>query len=183
MPLAVIFAVLATGETSQLMAAAGIRPRAWLVYLGNALILLSSWIPVILSYWGFWMLPAKAPLSWMDATALAAWPAMALTICTLASFVIEMRFFQKPGQVIANLAASALALMYVGLLASFLVQLRLAFGVGALVSLIIVVKMGDTGAYLVGRLLGRHKMAPTISPGKTWEGRPGPYSSLALGHG
>ena len=181
MPLAVIFAVLATGETSQLMAAAGMRPRAWLVYWGNALILLSSWIPVILSYWGFWMLPAKGPLSWLDATALAAWPAMALTICTLASFVIEMRFFQEPGQAISNLAASALALMYVGLLASFLVQLRLAFGVGALVSLIIVVKMGDTGAYLVGRLLGRHKMAPTISPGKTWEGAAGAVFFACLG--
>jgi phosphatidate cytidylyltransferase len=28
----------------------------------------------------------------------------------------------------------------------------------------------DTGAYAVGRLLGRHRMAPSISPGKTWEG-------------
>ncbi len=28
----------------------------------------------------------------------------------------------------------------------------------------------DTGAYLVGRLVGRHRMAPTISPGKSWEG-------------
>lgn len=31
----------------------------------------------------------------------------------------------------------------------------------------------DTGAYAVGRLLGRHKMAPTLSPGKTWEGAAG----------
>jgi phosphatidate cytidylyltransferase len=40
----------------------------------------------------------------------------------------------------------------------------------ALVSMIVVVKLGDTGAYTVGRLIGRHKMAPTLSPGKTWEG-------------
>ena len=43
----------------------------------------------------------------------------------------------------------------------------------ALVSLIAVVKMGDIGAYTVGRLIGRHKMAPSISPGKTWEGLAG----------
>lgn len=33
----------------------------------------------------------------------------------------------------------------------------------------------DTGAYAVGKLLGRHKMAPSISPGKTWEGAAGGY--------
>ena len=39
--------------------------------------------------------------------------------------------------------------------------------IGALASWIIVTKMCDTGAYTVGRLIGRHKMAPLISPGKT----------------
>lgn len=33
----------------------------------------------------------------------------------------------------------------------------------------------DTGAYAVGKLIGRHKMAPRISPGKTWEGAAGGY--------
>jgi phosphatidate cytidylyltransferase len=40
----------------------------------------------------------------------------------------------------------------------------------ALVSLIFVAKMSDTGAYTFGRLLGRHKMAPVLSPKKTIEG-------------
>ena len=31
----------------------------------------------------------------------------------------------------------------------------------------------DSGAYFVGRLIGRHKMAPNLSPGKTWEGAAG----------
>jgi phosphatidate cytidylyltransferase len=33
----------------------------------------------------------------------------------------------------------------------------------------------DTGAYAVGRLVGKHKMAPSISPGKTWEGAAGGF--------
>ena len=35
---------------------------------------------------------------------------------------------------------------------------------------ILVTKFSDTGAYVVGSLLGKHKMIPRISPGKTWEG-------------
>lgn len=38
---------------------------------------------------------------------------------------------------------------------------------------ILVVYAADTGAYAVGRLFGRHRMAPSISPGKTWEGTAG----------
>jgi phosphatidate cytidylyltransferase len=40
----------------------------------------------------------------------------------------------------------------------------------AVVSLIVVTKMSDTGAYFVGRSLGRHKMTPILSPKKTIEG-------------
>jgi phosphatidate cytidylyltransferase len=65
---------------------------------------------------------------------------------------------------------------YVGLLLTFVVQIALGprgQGLLALLSLIVVVKMGDTGAFTVGSLLGRHKMAPRLSPGKTWEGAAG----------
>ena len=181
MPLAVIFTIFATAETSQLINSAGLRSRVWPAYCGNVLVLLSNWIPVILARWNLWPWPVEFTPSWQQAMALAAWPAAAMMLCTLALFIDEMRLFQKPGQSIARLAASALTLMYVGLLTSFLVQLRLAFGLGALVSVIVVVKMGDTGAYFVGHLIGRHKMSPLISPGKTWEGAAGAILFACLG--
>jgi phosphatidate cytidylyltransferase len=72
---------------------------------------------------------------------------------------------------------------YVGGLMGCIVQLRLfpgeaapedgRIGLFALVSLIAIVKMSDTGQYAVGRLIGRHKLAPKVSPGKTWEGAVG----------
>jgi phosphatidate cytidylyltransferase len=40
----------------------------------------------------------------------------------------------------------------------------------AVFTVLLAVFADDTAAYLVGRLLGRHKLAPALSPGKTWEG-------------
>jgi len=181
MPLAAVFVVFAAAEVMQLSAAGGAQPRAWVVYGGNVLILLSNWIPVILAKWNLWQRSGEGCLSWQQSLALVSWPAAALMICTLVLLINEMCLFQKPGRSIANMASTAFALIYVGLLVSFLVQLRLAWGVGALVSLIIIVKMGDTGAYLVGRLMGRHKMTPVLSPGKTVEGAVGAIFFACLG--
>lgn len=88
-----------------------------------------------------------------------------------------MQRYQKPGGVTERIAMAVLAQAYVGVLLTFVIQLRFlhagAWGIPALASLIIVVKMGDIGAYTVGRLVGRHKMAPVLSPGKTYEGAVG----------
>jgi phosphatidate cytidylyltransferase len=44
------------------------------------------------------------------------------------------------------------------------------FGFVAVVAVLFTVFAADTGAFFVGRALGRHRMAPAISPGKSWEG-------------
>ena len=44
------------------------------------------------------------------------------------------------------------------------------YGRIAVFAVLIAVFAADTAAYVVGRLLGRHKLAPSLSPGKTWEG-------------
>jgi phosphatidate cytidylyltransferase len=72
------------------------------------------------------------------------------------------------------------ALVYVGVMLGWMIQLRMLWGIGALASLIIVVKMADTGAYAVGRLIGRHPMAPVLSPRKTLEGAVGGLLTAGL---
>ena len=73
-----------------------------------------------------------------------------------------------------DITASILVLAYVGLLASFAVLLASPNaspgGKWWLIAAVVVVVATDTGAYAAGLNFGRHKMAPEISPGKTWEG-------------
>lgn len=71
-------------------------------------------------------------------------------------------------------SAAVFGFLYIVVPLAMLVQLRQQ-GSGAFLILytLIVVWMGDTVAYYTGRAVGRHKMAPRVSPGKTWEGAAG----------
>jgi phosphatidate cytidylyltransferase len=162
-PLAVSLAVLASGEMLWLFAARELRPLAWAVYFGNVLIVAANAVPV---YWP--ELIEHSPLGRFG------WSFCAAGIAVLLAFIGEMRRYERPGHVVIHLGLTVLSFGYIGILLTFAVQLRILGGnfqgMMALASLIAVVKMGDSGAYTVGRLIGRHKMAPVLSPGKTWEG-------------
>ena len=67
--------------------------------------------------------------------------------------------------------------LYVGLPMALLVALRDLgsgnWGLAALLTTIAVTKSTDAGAYFTGKTIGRHKLIPRLSPGKTWEGAAG----------
>ncbi|MDR1213231.1 MAG: phosphatidate cytidylyltransferase [Propionibacteriaceae bacterium] len=92
-----------------------------------------------------------------------------LTLTALACLV-----WRLPGGVegyVRDVAASLFILAYLPLLGSSIMVLLAAPDGPRRIALFIVAVVGcDTGAYVTGVLLGRHKMAPRISPGKTWEG-------------
>lgn len=172
MPVVVGLAILATQEVLRLARAGGLRPLGWAVYCGNLLLVVGQWLPLAYFHyeqevsehgwylWDFFLVTQRSPL----------W---ALALGVLLIFVGEMARYEKPGGVLANIAVAVFALVYVGVMLDFAVQIRVYWGLGALATWIIVVKMSDIGAYTVGRLIGRHKMAPTLSPGKTIEGAAG----------
>jgi phosphatidate cytidylyltransferase len=96
---------------------------------------------------------------------------IALTIGTLVAMTLRGAPFDK---IIGSAGATILGVLYVVVLGGHLVALRTGFEQtlsAHLLSFFFLVLMGaDTGAYYVGRAIGKHKLAPTISPGKTWEG-------------
>jgi len=82
--------------------------------------------------------------------------------------------------VIANCGASCFAVCYLGLLSCFVLAIRIDFGLWALLMFVCVIKSADIGAWAVGKVFGKHKFSPTISPGKTWEGMGGAVGASAL---
>jgi phosphatidate cytidylyltransferase len=74
---------------------------------------------------------------------------------------------------IANIGGACFAMTYLGFLVVFITMTRTEFGVWHLLMLVFVVKACDIGAYTFGRIFGKHKFSPVISPKKTWEGMAG----------
>jgi phosphatidate cytidylyltransferase len=87
----------------------------------------------------------------------------------LAVFLYQGRLFGTKGTIV-NCSASLFSIFYLGFLSSFVLGIRVEFGLWPMLMAIIVVKSSDIGAYTIGRLFGKHKFAPVISPGKSWEG-------------
>lgn len=194
MPLAVVGALLAAGELLGLFRASEQRdgrvdpaklPLDSAVYAGTLLTVLVSVVPM------------AAPRYVSTATGWLGWTALGGSLSLLILLITEMGRYTAPGFSTLRLMRSFFAVSYAGGLMAILTQLRLLsgppwgddgrWGMLALVTTIAVVKANDTGAYTVGRLFGRHKMTPTLSPGKTWEGAAGgmacslPAALLCLG--
>jgi len=98
----------------------------------------------------------------------------------LALFVIVCALFLRQllesdgSRAFDNLASTLLGIVYVAFLLSFVTRIVLLGGSFSgqwlLFYILAVIKISDSGAFFVGTYLGRHKLAPRISPKKTWEG-------------
>lgn len=172
----VFILVLALASCYELLQLIGPGPRlpAWLCYTSVAAIIVANW-PAHL---------VDGPSAWM-------WVAGTFTAVVLSSFLVEMATFREPGGSVTRMALTVFIVAYLGLLPSFLVQLRWPASdphgkeavrrcTVALALTIFVPKCCDIGAYFTGRLLGRHRMTPVLSPKKTWEGLAGGLIVSAL---
>jgi len=96
--------------------------------------------------------------------------AFAAVLSPFIFLVIGMRK-NELGKAYPAAAASVVAFTYLALPLACLVQLRQQWaGAFLILYLLVLVWVGDTSAYYVGKNLGRHLMSPRVSPKKTWEG-------------
>lgn len=98
--------------------------------------------------------------------------------------LVYCTFSSSVDQVMPNSAVCIFCLFYVGLTLVSLPLLReLTNGPSLVAFLLVVIWGGDTSALYVGRTWGRHKLAPSISPQKTWEGSLGSVAGSLLAGG
>jgi phosphatidate cytidylyltransferase len=145
--LAVVALLLTVAEIEfcRLVARAGFRPT---VAFGIALV----WLSLLDAYRPAWELLR---------------PGMALVV--LGSLAWQL--FHRQGSPVADWALTVAGGLYLGLCGACLIELRgVRDGAWWTLTAIPSIMLTDSGAYFVGRAWGRHKLAPTLSPGKTWEG-------------
>lgn len=97
---------------------------------------------------------------------------LVLAAAVVATFLTQMAAFRLETAA-RRIAGTLGGVLYLGALAGGLLAVRVRFGVPALVWVLVVVKGMDIGAYFTGTAIGRHKIIPWLSPGKSWEGLAG----------
>jgi phosphatidate cytidylyltransferase len=145
-----------------------LQPQLLMLLTGG--VVLAAWIP---------HLPGT-PLDHLDLTPLA------LTYCFALMLLcgVEAARFSAPGGSLESLAVQLFIVSYVGVLLAVTAQLRWVAGGDAgylaIGSLVLCCKGGDIGAYFIGKRFGRRKLAPLLSPAKTWAGVAGAILGAGL---
>jgi len=109
------------------------------------------------------------------------WELLFILLAVLFLIVMQFKRRQNSGTIV-DISTTLFGILYVSWFGSFLIKLRyLPGGIGLLASLIIITKLGDIGAYLVGSRFGKTPLMPRISPKKSVEGALGGLAFSILG--
>lgn len=146
--LVAIVLLLAGFEYAQLFQDGDYRPSSWIILGGILLMVLSR------SFYGFDSSP------WI------------FSLLILVSMAVHLFAYERGrDRAATDFAITLSGVFYVGWLGSYLISLReLEQGLWWVLLVLVAVWLADAGAYIVGKALGKHKITPRLSPGKTWEG-------------
>jgi phosphatidate cytidylyltransferase len=161
--LALVVAPLAARELALIVERSGIIVRRWLITLAAVLgLLLSYAIPMGMEV--------------IDAVAIVASGLIVLFILSIVTFSSG----RNVEGVVAAAGAVMFSMVFLGLMCGFLLALRREHSAWWIVGVVLTTKSCDIGAYFTGRAIGRHKLIPWLSPGKTWEGLVGGVLTAVL---
>lgn len=142
---------------------------ARLVHLTGAVVnrslLVLGGVALFLLQWAGWASPDAFPDPWLSGSALVGLILMGVLSSRVLRAEIE--------GAVESVALTVAGLLYVPLLLGFLTAIRLRWGVAGLVTVLVVCKVGSSGGYVVGKTVGRTKLAPAVSPRKTVAGAVG----------
>ncbi|MCL4196353.1 MAG: phosphatidate cytidylyltransferase [Phycisphaerales bacterium] len=91
----------------------------------------------------------------------------------VAMFLLALFWFSRERRVEGVVAAAGgtmFGMIYLGFMLGFLLSIRRWESAWVVLAIVLITKSCDIGAYFTGRAIGRHKLIPWLSPGKTWEG-------------
>ncbi|WP_265444189.1 phosphatidate cytidylyltransferase [Flexivirga meconopsidis] len=109
-------------------------------------------------------------------------PALAFGVVVAVLAILVWRSFGSLEQMPSDVAAGALITLYVPALVGFaMLLLHHDDGPGRICVFIIVTICSDIGGYVVGVVAGKHPMAPSVSPKKSWEGFAGSVTACVVG--
>lgn len=176
-----VLSILAMGaaayELVGLLGSAGMQPSLNTVMGGVAALTVANWMPHLTNHLAATGQGIPIRYEPTEPISVFSWTLLTFAGVLMLSFVVQSVQFVKPGRTMATIAGTTLAVAYVGLLGGFIVQMRWLdgpyHGVVPLVFLLATAKGADTGAYTLGRLAGRRKLWPSLSPNKTVEGAVG----------
>lgn len=151
--------VLALHEYLGIAEAAGLKPFKWPAYILSVLPFILQWI----SGWHERQYNKVA----FSLFFLPGWLEVFMAAVLMFGVLLVFRSDLRMG--LASVAAPILGIIYVGASLSLLVCLRADYKI-LLVFVLFSVWGGDIAAYYVGRSIGKHKLAPVVSPNKSWEG-------------